>query len=171
MIPNFAAYLATLSHCEGTDRAADPYRCCYKFIHVIQSFAYHPAERRPPDNEPEWKGESIADLGPEYVGEVSTAAGRLQINLPTYLDNKRQMLGVIGFDPATQNDIGINIIRRLGALDDVRNGAIADAMFKCRNTWASLPGGRSHQPERSVQYFLDHYAAAGGALKVSVAVA
>lgn len=164
MTPNIAAVLAMLSHSEGTDRTPDPFRCCYKFIHTIKSFAYHPAERRPPDNEVEWGGESIADLGPQYAGEVSTAAGRYQINLPTYLDNKRQLLGVIGFGPDVQNDIAINMIRRVGALDDVRAGAIASAIAKCRNKWASLPGGTSHQPERTVQYLTDFYVAAGGVL-------
>jgi muramidase (phage lysozyme) len=161
--PNIAAFLAMLAHSEGTDRAADPYRVCYGFKHTISDLAFHPAEPRLPDWAVEWPGESIAKLGPQYFGEVSTAAGRYQINLPTYLDNKRE-LTLSGFDGAAQNDMAINILRRVGALADIVAGSIPGAIQKCRNKWASLPGGNSNQPEHDLAYLTGFYMMAGGSL-------
>lgn len=168
MTPNLAAFLAMLSHSEGTDRQADPYRCCYGFLHVIKDLNYHPAEHRPPNDLQEWKGESIADLGARYAGEVSTAAGRYQINLPTWHDSKAVLM-LNDFGAAAQNDVAIRLIRMVGALDDIRLGNIAIAINKCRNKWASLPGGSSHQPERTVAYLTARYTAAGGMLAQAAA--
>lgn len=171
MTPNFAAFLAMLSHSEGTDRAASPYRCCYKFIHVIGDLRYHPAEHRPPAGLQEWKGESLKDLdklNPKYDNEVSTAAGRYQIILRTWLDCKEQ-LRLNDFTAASQNDAAILLVRRCGAFDDVNAGAIASAIAKCRNEWASLPGGTSNQPERTLAYLTDRFTAAGGVLAAAAA--
>jgi len=161
--PNIAAFLAMLAHSEGTDRAPDPYRVCYGFKHTIIDLSFHPADQRPPDGAVEWKGESIAELGPQYEGEVSTAAGRYQINLPTYHDNRRE-LTLVGFDAASQNDIAINLIHRCGALSAIVAGDIGTAIGKCHGTWASLPGGAANQPHHTPQYLTDFYAASGGAM-------
>jgi len=91
MTPNLAAFFAMLAHSEGTDRAPDPYRVCYAFRHTIVDLGFHPAEPRPPHGAVEWPGESISNLGAQYAGEVSTAAGRYQMRLRTYLDCKRQL--------------------------------------------------------------------------------
>jgi len=50
----------------------------------------------------------------------------------------------------------------LGALNDVANGDIASAIYKCRNEWASLPGGSSNQPQRTALYLTNFYQASGG---------
>ena len=163
MTPNFAAFLAMLSHSEGTDRALDSYRCCYAFIHVIADLNFHPAEHRPPTGLQEWKGESIAKLGKQYAGEVSTAAGRYQITVHTWLACKAA-LRLTAFDAASQNDACVLLIKQKGAFNDVGNGNIAAAIIKCNAVWASLPGGSSHQPERTMAYLTARYTAAGGEL-------
>ena len=163
MTPNFIAFLAMLAHSEGTDRAADPYRVCYGFKHTTIDLAFHPAEPRPPDGAIEWRGEPLDSLGALYLHKHSTAAGRYQINLPTYLDNKRELtLG--GFDGAAQNDMAINLIRKCGALNDIVTGNILSAIGECHGRWASLPGGAANQPHRTPQYLTDFYSASGGVM-------
>jgi muramidase (phage lysozyme) len=161
--PNVAAFLAMLGQAEGTDRKPDPYRVCYGYIHTVQDMNYHPAEHRPPDGLQEWGGESIAHLGPQYAGEVSTAAGRYQITRATWLTCK-QALSLPDFRAPSQNEAAILRIRVRGALDDVNAGRIQSAILKCDNEWASLPGGKSGQPERVLANLLTLYSGAGGAV-------
>lgn len=155
---NVAAFLSLIEYAEGTGRdGRDPYRTCYGYKHTIQSLADHPAVTR------EWKGESIASLGPQYAGMVSTAAGRYQIIRPTWLEAKRA-LQLADFSPASQDAAAVWLIRRRGALDDVKAGRIAQAVELCRAEWASLPGAGYGQPERKMAELIGAYSQAGGAL-------
>jgi muramidase (phage lysozyme) len=72
-VSNLSAFLNTISHNEGTDRAPDPYRVCFGFKHTIADLWDHPAATG------EWKGEPLDFLGPTYAGLISTAAGKYQI--------------------------------------------------------------------------------------------
>jgi len=153
---NLAAFFATISHSEGTDRAADPYRVCYAFVHTIASFADHPAGTG------EWMGESIANLGPQYAGMKSTAAGRYQINLPTWKTCKLA-LNLKDFTPDSQDRAAAYLIQKDGALEMINGGQFADAITKCRETWASLPGNSAGQPQRTLASLTSFYADAGGA--------
>lgn len=157
--PNTAAqtdaFLTMISRAEGTDRAADPYRVCYSYRHTIEDLRDHPAVTG------EWKGESIANLGPQYAGKISTAAGRYQIIKPTWLRCKKA-LGLVDFSPASQDLAALYLVKGRGALEDVQSGDIATAIAKCRNEWASLPGGDSGQPQRRLEALLQTFTAAGG---------
>lgn len=152
---NVGAFLRMIAVSEGTEREADPYRVCYGYRHVISSFADHPAVTG------EWRGESLASLGPSYVGKVSTAAGRYQIIRPTWLEAQRA-LGLRDFSPASQDAAALYLIRRRGALDAVEAGRVADAIALCRPEWASLPGAGYGQPERRMADLVAAYQAAGG---------
>lgn len=155
---NTAAFLELIEHAEGTARQGrDPYRTCYGYRHTIASFADHPAVTG------EWRGESLASLGPAYVGKVSTAAGRYQLIKPTWLEAKRT-LGLVDFAPASQDRAAVFLIRRRGALADVQAGRIVDAIAKCRREWASLPGAGYGQPERQLAQLLNTFTNAGGYL-------
>ena len=149
-----------IAHSEGTDRAADPYRVCYGFGHTVVDFTDHPAVTG------EWTGESLANLGPTYAHSISTAAGRYQINKPTWLELK-QILKLPQppyFSPICQDAAAIVLIRERGALDLIDAGQIEPAIARLRDTWASLPGGNSGQHENSLAYLADFYTGAGGAL-------
>lgn len=163
MIPNVAAFLSTIAHSEGVDRAADQYRVCYTFKHTIIDLSFHPAEPRPPNGAIEWRGEPLDGLGPQYAGMHSSAAGRYQMTLHTWLACKAA-LSLQSFDAAAQNDACILLIKQKGALDDVWAGNAAAAIFKCRGLWASFPASDAGQPKRELSSLLDHFAAAGGAL-------
>ena len=154
---NTAAFLSLIAYSEGTDRQRDPYRVCYGYKHTIADLTDHPSVTG------EWKGESIANLGPQYAGKVSTAAGRYQLIKPTWLECKRA-LKLPDFSPDSQDRAAVYLIKRRGALDAVRAGRIADAVDACRQEWASLPGAGYGQPERKMAALIDTFSAAGGVL-------
>lgn len=156
---NVAAFLAMIRSAEGTDRGGDPYRVCYGYRHTIRSLAEHPAVSG------EWGGEVLPDsycrgagFGP---GCKSTAAGAYQLIRPTWLELKRA-LALPDFGPASQDRAAIELIRRRGALNDVRAGRVAEAISKVAPTWASLPGAGYNQPERKLASLVSAYQAAGG---------
>jgi lysozyme len=153
-VTNLEALLATLSHAEGTDRATDPYRVCYGFHHTIADLSDHPAETG------EWMGEEIT-VG-AFKGLKSTAAGRYQINRPTWETLKRN-LALPDFSPDSQDKAAVELIRRNGALDMVNSGRFVEAIEKCQHTWASLPGNSAGQPQRTLASLTSFYADAGGA--------
>jgi hypothetical protein len=163
MNANLVAFMDVIAHTEGSDQAPDQYRVCFARRHTILDLNYHPAEPRPPDGLIEWKGEPLDFLGAQYEGEVSTAAGRYQMRLKTWLGCKK-VLSLSGFTATAQDDSCVLLIKQRGALALVNAGLIQEAIICCKDEWASFPGGHSHQPEHDFAYMLDFYGHAGGAL-------
>lgn len=156
---NIAAFLELLKQAEGTANSADPYRVCYAYKHTINSFADHPTISG------EWPGETLppgmcksAGFGP---GCKSTAAGAYQIIKPTWASIKDK-LGLTDFEPTSQDAAAVELIRRRGALEDVKAGRVTTAIEKCRNEWASLPGNYAKQGQRKIETLLTWYETAGG---------
>jgi hypothetical protein len=81
----------------------------------------------------------------------STAAGKYQIVGTTY-DDVAPKLGIRDFTPDSQDRIAVELIRRKGALEDVRNGNFEAAIGKLGGTWASLPSSPYSQPKRSAEW-------------------
>ena len=81
----------------------------------------------------------------------STAAGKYQIVGTTY-DDVAPKLGIRDFSPDSQDKIAVELIRRKGALEDVRNGNFDAAIGKLGGTWASLPSSPYSQPKRSAEW-------------------
>jgi muramidase (phage lysozyme) len=161
MSPNVAAFLTMLSHSEGTDRGADPYRVCYGFKHTIASLSDHPAVTG------EWRGEQLPDQLCINVGLSapcwSTAAGRYQMTKSTWLSLKAQ-LRLTCFDGPSQDDACIQLIKSKNAFSLINEGDLAGAIANCRSEWASLPGSTSGQPQRDFATLASAYQSAGGAL-------
>jgi len=163
MNPNIAAFQSVIAHSEGVDRCADQYRVCYAFKHTIADLSFHPTEPRPPNGAIEWAGEPLANLGAQYLHEHSSAAGRYQMTVHTWLACK-EALSLKVFDAAAQNDACVLLIKQKGALNDVFAGRIQDAIFKCRDLWASFPASTSGQPKRALVDLVARFTAAGGVL-------
>lgn len=165
MTANLQAFLTLISHSEGTDRTPEPYRCVYGYQYVIRDLNYHPAESRPPDNLPEWKGKQLPDAMCIALGLHppchSTAAGRYQLILPTWLRLKG-VLQLRNFGPESQDDCAVQIIKERGALDLIYGGEIAAAISKCSAEWASLPGSGAQQPQKTFAQLLNVYSTNGG---------
>lgn len=140
---NLAAFLLMIQYSEGT-YGAYAYRILYGGK-LFPSYDRHP-------NQPvkRW-------------GITSTAAGAYQFLYKTWQALAKD-LGLIDFTPASQNKAAIELIRRKTALTDVLQGKIADAIYKCRKQWASLPGSGYGQNEKSIEELLRFYVKAGGKL-------
>jgi lysozyme len=160
---NVQAMLAVIRHTEGTYLIADPYRATFrgedKPMHIIADLSDHPALTG------EWLGESIAFLGPEYAGEVSTAAGAYMIRKRTWLDLRAAHPGRLpDFSPASQDLACELLIGDAGALGAVLAGDLVTAIAKLAPIWASLPGSLSGQPQACFAAVQTAYTAAGGQL-------
>lgn len=101
----------------------------------------------------------------------SDAAGRYQVMAATprrirtdTWDWASHTAGVTDFTPESQDRVCIELIFHRGALDLVKAGHIADALAKCRQEWASLPGAGYGQRENDREKLIAIYQAAGGAL-------
>lgn len=156
---NIAAFLQVLQRAEGTAGQGDPYRVCYGYGHRIADLSDHPAITG------EWKGQVLPDgmcamagFGP---GCVSSAAGAYQIIKGTWL-SVRKSLALPDFGPASQDAAAVELIRRRGALEAVKAGRFSEAVSKCRNEWASLPGNYAGQGQRSIGTLAQWFSEAGG---------
>lgn len=155
---NAAAFLKVIQRAEGTAGRGD-YRVCYGYSHTINDLSDHPAVTG------EWRGVRLPDGMCQAAGFapgcVSTAAGAYQIIRQTWLRLKAR-LGLPDFGPESQDAAALELIRSRGALQDVRAGRFVDAVRKCRNEWASLPGNYARQGQHSLETLAAWYEAAGG---------
>jgi muramidase (phage lysozyme) len=97
------------------------------------------------------------------LGIKSSAAGAYQILRRTW-DDVRDKLGLPDFSPASQDAAAVELIKRRGALADVRAGRFNAAIDKCKKEWASLPGAGYGQHENSLTRLANAYTTAGGML-------
>lgn len=100
----------------------------------------------------------LVDLG---NGLKSSAAGRYQI-LERYFDAYKALLGLKDFSPKSQDDIALQMIRERGAFADVAAGRFEEAVAKCSNIWASLPGAGYGQHENTLASLKQAFTQAGG---------
>ena len=149
MLPNEKAYLDMLAWSEGTSRVTGSDNGYNVLVGgtLFQGYADHPRK--------------LVDL--PRLGIKSSAAGRYQL-LAKYFDSYKRQLGLKDFSPASQDAIALQQIRERNAINDVRAGHIKDAIAKCSNIWASLPGAGYGQHENKLQDLLNAYTKAGGVL-------
>jgi len=93
----------------------------------------------------------------------SSAAGAYQIIRPTW-DGLVRQYGFENFSPECQDEAAVALIAEKGALDDVIAGRLKDAIHKCRNVWASLPGSEAGQRTESLAAVEKVYLDSGGVL-------
>ncbi|EQC1558090.1 glycoside hydrolase family 24 protein [Citrobacter amalonaticus] len=96
----------------------------------------------------------------------STAAGRYQL-LARYWDAYRKQLGLNDFSPSNQDAVALQQIKERGALPLIDRGDIRQAIDRCRNIWASLPGAGYGQFEHKVDALIAKFKAAGGKVNES----
>ncbi|CAM3852021.1 glycoside hydrolase family 104 protein [Ectopseudomonas alcaliphila] len=148
---NVLAFLDMLAWSEGTDHPRQRTRDQgYDVIvggALFEGYADHPRKLVPLPR----------------LGIKSTAAGRYQL-LSRYYDAYKQKLGLRDFSPLSQDLIALQQIRERRALPDIQAGRIPEAIEKCRNIWASLPGAGYGQHEHKLESLIAHYLAAGGVL-------
>ncbi|WP_321797128.1 glycoside hydrolase family 104 protein [Burkholderia sp. BCC1988] len=91
----------------------------------------------------------------------STAAGRYQINWPTFQTLARQT-GVSDFSPDTQDMFALTLAANKGALADIDAGNIEAAIARCAPVWASFAGAGYGQHENTLASLVGWFQAAGG---------
>lgn len=148
---NVLAFLDMLAWSEGTDNGKQLTRNHgYDVIvggELFDSYADHPRKL----------------VALPSLGIKSTAAGRYQL-LARYWDAYNDSLKLVGgFTPENQDRVAIQQIREQGALKDIKAGRVTEAIVKCSNIWASLPGAGYGQHEQKIENLIAHYISAGGA--------
>nr|WP_318380449.1 glycoside hydrolase family 104 protein [uncultured Enterobacter sp.]DAL63570.1 MAG TPA_asm: lysozyme [Caudoviricetes sp.] len=142
------AFLDMLAWSEGTDKPGQPTRNRgYDVIvggSLFTSYADHPRK--------------LVTLNPKLK---STAAGRYQL-LSRYWDAYRIQLGLKDFSPASQDAVALQQIKERGALPLIDKGDIRQAIDRCSNIWASLPGAGYGQFEHKADNLIARFKAAGG---------
>lgn len=136
--PNLATFLALIGYSEGAD---------YNTIvtgsdgkpETFSDFSQHPFANR--------LAKKVRD------GLCSTAAGRYQI-LYRFWRVYQPQLKLPDFGPPSQDAVAVQMIRECGALSDIAEGNIAQAVLKCSSRWASFPGSTAGQGGKSMQELL-----------------
>ncbi len=90
------------------------------------------------------------------LGIKSSAAGKFQI-LSRYWDHYSKQLGLKDFSPKNQDRYALNMFREVGALEDIEEGRIEEAIKKCASRWASFPDAGYNQREESMVECLEKY--------------
>lgn len=145
---NVCAFLDMLAASEGTVKFGD--QDGYNVIlggSTFSSYADHPRK--------------LVDL--PRLGIKSTAAGRYQL-LSRYWDAYRKQLGLKDFSPLSQDLVALQQIKEQRALPYIQSGQLAEAVRRCKNIWASLPGAGYGQYEHSLDTLVAAYRKAGGSV-------
>lgn len=88
---------------------------------------------------------------------VSTAAGKYQINEPTWRDVRAQYPALSDFSPASQDAAAIRLLQKTGALDALLRDDFDAALRLASTRWASLPYSTAQQNPKSYAYALAQY--------------
>ncbi|EHA9090323.1 glycoside hydrolase family protein [Escherichia coli] len=94
----------------------------------------------------------------------STAAGRYQL-LSRWWDAYRKQLGLKDFSPKSQDAVALQQIKERGALPMIDRGDIRQAIDRCSNIWASLPGAGYGQFEHKADSLTSKFKEAGGTVR------
>lgn len=147
--PQRKAFLDMLAWSEGTDNGRQPTKNHgYDVIvggALFSDYSDHPRQ--------------LVDLPRLKI--KSTAAGRYQL-LARYWDAYRKQLGLKDFSPASQDAVALQQIKERRALEFIDSGDIRQAIDRCSNIWASLPGAGYGQFEHKADNLIAKFKEAGG---------
>ncbi|MBS6076096.1 MAG: glycoside hydrolase family 104 protein [Citrobacter freundii] len=142
------AFLDMLAWSEGTDKKGQPTNNRgYDVIvggSLFTDYSDHPRK--------------LVTLNPKLK---STAAGRYQL-LSRWWDAYRKHLGLKDFSPASQDAVALQQIKERRALELIDAGDIRQAIDRCSNIWASLPGAGYGQFEHKADNLIAKFKEAGG---------
>lgn len=155
MTPNQKAFLDMIAHSELGPRLLAASDNGYNVIVgstpgapiLFNSYADHPRRL----------------IGPPTIPVKSTAAGRYQL-LARYFDAYKKQLNLPDFSPDSQDAIALQQIKERGALPLIAAGNFDEAVARCSNIWASLPGAGYGQHENKLVDLRLAYTQAGGIL-------
>ena len=113
-------------------------------------------------------GRAVTDCSPSQTCHAnpklkSTGAGRYQL-LSRWWDACKQ-LGLKDFSPKSQDAVALQQIKERGALPMIDRGDIRQAIDRCSNIWASLPGAGYGQFEHKADSLIAKFKEAGGTVR------
>ena len=143
--PNVVAFLDMLAWSEGTiGKGDDGYNDIVDPAGFFSDYSTHP------------------NLLVQVNAKIkSTAAGRYQL-LARYYEPYRKQLGLPDFSPVSQDKIAIQQIKERKAYQLIIAGKITDAISRCSNIWASLPGNTYGQRQHKLADLIRIYQRFGG---------
>ena len=143
--PNVVAFLDMLAWSEGTiGKGDDGYNDIVDPAGFFTDYSKHP------------------NLLVQVNAKIkSTAAGRYQL-LSRYYEPYRKQLGLSDFSPVSQDKIAIQQIKERKAYQLIIAGKITDAISRCSNIWASLPGNTYGQRQHKLADLIRIYQRFGG---------
>ena len=143
--PNVVAFLDMLAWSEGTiGKGDDGYNDIVDPAGFFSDYSTHP------------------NLLVQVNAKIkSTAAGRYQL-LSRYYEPYRKQLGLSDFSPVSQDKIAIQQIKERKAYQLIIAGKITDAISRCSNIWASLPGNTYGQRQHKLADLIRIYQRFGG---------
>ena len=80
-------------------------------------------------------------------------------------DAYRKQLGLKDFSPKSQDAVALQQIKERGALPMIDRGDIRQAIDRCSNIWASLPGAGYGQFEHKADSLIAKFKEAGGTVR------
>ena len=81
------------------------------------------------------------------------------------VDAYRKQLGLKVFSPKSQDAVALQQIKERGALPMIDRGDIRQAIDRCSNIWASLPGAGYGQFEYKADSLIAKFKEAGGTVR------
>ena len=143
--PNVVAFLDMLAWSEGTiGKGDDGYNDIVDPAGFFSDYSAHP---------------NLMVQGNARI--KSSAAGRYQL-LSRYYEPYRKQLGLPDFSPVSQDKIAIQQIKERKAYQLIIAGKITDAISRCSNIWASLPGNTYGQRQHKLADLIRIYQRFGG---------
>ena len=94
----------------------------------------------------------------------STGAGRYQL-LSRWWDAYRKQLGLKDFSPKESQDAACSRLRSVALYPMIDRGDIRQAIDRCSNIWASLPGAGYGQFEHKADSLIAKFKEAGGTVR------
>lgn len=109
----------------------------------------------------EWTGQTLPPAMCVAAGIASgncksTAAGAYQMTYPTW-KRMQDRFGLTDFSPASQDIAAQGLLDEVGAVSAIQSGDVAGAIKDAGRLWASLPGARGGQNQRSMDFALNAY--------------
>ena len=89
----------------------------------------------------------------------------LPASFPRWSGCLPQQLGLKDFSPKSQDAVALQQIKERGALPMIDRGDIRQAIDRCSNIWASLPGAGHGQFEHKADSLIAKFKEAGGTVR------
>jgi muramidase (phage lysozyme) len=159
MTQNQKAFLDMLAVSEGTSTSSATINNGYDII--VTGIDGHPEIFFDYSNHPFANGRPSKVINSH--GLTSSASGRYQFMLRDWAHYKAQ-LALPDFGPDSQDAWALQLIRERGALSMIEAGQFSNAVARCSNLWASLPGAGYGQHENQLAKLQAAYVDAGGSL-------